>query len=615
MFSSYYLFIFIALHTAHSKNVTNRCHSVLDLGGECDIHVPDAQGWSGGWCLASISEAGWIRSTVINPVMAVVLSSTVEGGSFPIITGSNSGGSMFAMRYFVLRDYPTLSKWAYPCYLLSNPFRTTCYFHSGFGGISDECYAAAFDVVSMATHIVYGGVFARYGGPLGVASSYAFVCFPFLGNLPVRITKSWSDIVKRYVLMNTHYNVPSNWMAAHTLVSPRDATGGKSPYDYSFTSYLSRAIGSWKYSNNATKITGLNVSAAWVVSASANTQSGFVLMPFSISSKNRYSVTADNSHLTMISLIISFVMVRKVMKEHQVLNTAVFTEVKNCDGGCPILDGGFSDNAPLTPVVAASMKLPTQTRPSWILSVGAASTMSTIKYLMGTAPMAIWTFGGINVCPFTIGGLCTMITKLRTLMVGVISFKSQQSYFSISNAYGVYRPDMQLMVPYCGDPLAFDLFEGMCNADSVCDMWATILPNTLNAIFFSPDVYVIVFVMAFLQVTPVSSRFVKLYMPQQMWNIQYYSHMDLWFPNFDAVQPGKGGMGFTNIAGNSFLDYMTYLNLRLVQYIFETKQQAIRYSRTGFLLCDHKLYEAVETKTFTQGQFLGKQTHSRPKIK
>merc|ERR1719335_1849160 len=93
---------------------------------------------------------------------------------------------MFSIRYMVLRSYATTSKFTYPCYLLTEPYRTTCYFHSGFGSITSECESEAFTVVMTATFTVYSGLMALYGGPLGVASVFCATYFPFLAGLPLR---------------------------------------------------------------------------------------------------------------------------------------------------------------------------------------------------------------------------------------------------------------------------------------------------------------------------------------------------------------------------------------------------------------------------------------------
>merc|ERR1719310_1554259 len=111
---------------------------------------------------------------------------------------------------------------------------------------------------------------------------------------------------------------------------------------------------------------------------------------------------------------------------------------------------------------------------------------------------------------------------------------------------------------------------------------------------FTADVYSIVFAMTFLQPTKVSSRFVYTYMPQSMWQVEYYSNMDAWFPDFDALSTSKGGIGFTNLAGNALLDFMTYLNMRLVGWLVHTKETAAKFLSGVTPPCFYQKYRKTE---------------------
>jgi hypothetical protein len=609
----------LSLHSTTAQislkyNLTERnlCNEVKALGFfQCeDVEVPEAHGWSGGWCLASMAEAGWLRSGSINPIMSVLLSTNAAEGLLPITTGSNSGGSMFAIRYFTLRNFPLATKWSYPCYLLHNPFKDVCYFHAGFGAISNECYSETFNVISLSASLVYGKLIEKYGGPMGVVSVYVGVYFPYISGLPLRSGEMvWSKFVKSYILFDKRYNLPSNWLVAHTLDSPAQA--GQNPYNFGYDSYLARCTRAFildkdKYSAPPAH----NISVAWVCAGSANTQTGFAMAPFAIAGKSWDGLTAQSALsplLKMFALLISYLMVKRLMSAHTLLTIKdSYTTFQGCKDGCPIMDGGFTDNAVLTPIISGSVKI-SPNRPAWISSIGASSTMATVKYLMGFGPLSIYTMAGVNVCPFTQGGLCTMISRVRELAVGTLPALSEQAYNDLGNAYQVFRPEVKLMTPYCGDPLSYDLFDGECNADSVCDMWAVIIPSTINLVTFTADVYVIVFVMAYIQSTPVSARFVKTYLPQAMWVMQYYEHMDQWFPDFDAISPSKGGIGFTNLAGNSFLDWMTYLNQRLVGYLFDTKKDAHELVRGTAPACYYDIYEMVAGQAYDEPTFLAKE--------
>jgi len=600
----------VHLHKSHGslgENNSFDCtsqESITELKNNCEIHAPQANGWSGGFCLASVSEAGWTRSTFINPVMAAILSASETAGFHPIITASNSGGSMFATRYFALRYQNAIDSWTYPCYLLARPFAAVCFFHSHFGTITNECYAEVFNTVGLAATMIYGHLFAVYGGPLGVASTYAAVYFPFLADLPNQVAHLvWDEFIARYAAAPTFYGSIQEWVVAFTLDAPLVASGGTNQYNYGFDSFMSRFI---------TSIEHHNVSMAVIVAASANTQSAFNILPFALSGKSWDGVTSStafNAPLKLIALVLAFVMVKKLLGTYALMDVGQIAFPSRCTIGCPVMDGALTDNGPLTPIVSAATLLAEEIRPDWIISIGAASTMATVEFLMGSGALEIWSFGGINVCPFTVGGICKMASKVRVLLVDTLPTKSQAAYFNLVNSYGVYRPELQLLTPYCGDPLTYDLFAAECEADSVCDMWATIVPSEMNEVMFTTDEYIVVFVMTFLQATPVSARFVRNYMPEAVFDISYYEHMGSWFPNFDAMSPNKGGIGFTGIAGNSFLDFMTYLNIRLAGYLFETKVFAHEFSSLmdGNPDCLYHTYEKVENLTYTQPLFLGLQ--------
>jgi len=573
-----------------SQNTTGNIFSV-------DVHGPSAQGWSGGWCLASMSEAGWLRSTVLSSRMSEVLSMGLK--TFPLMTGTNSGGSMFATRYFVLTNHASTKLWNYPCYLMSRPYSVACFFHGTFGAISSECYAETFNVIMTATTVAYGSIIQNYGGPLGVASTYLGVYFPFLADLPAKASSlSWNAFTKRFLRYDTRSNAPSNWLAAHTLDAP--VLAGKNLYNYGFNSFLSRAVSAFHGATLAPSSS--NLSIAWVVAASANTQSGIVLLPFALAGKSWDGVgAASNGASKLFAMVISFTMVKKMMATHEVMDATVLGEDSRAciQSGCPILDGGFTDNAPLTPILSQGTGMPSQIRPSWIISVGASSTMATIKYLMGVGPLHVYEMGGINMCPFTIAGICNMLSKVRDLSVLYLPRNSVVAYRDLGATFQVFRPEIKLLAPYCADPLTYDLFHGQCEADGMCDMWSTAIPSRLNNVRFTPDPFVFVFVMAYLKKTPVSARFVNLYAPQEMWEIEYYSHMDMWFPNFDATASAKGGIGFTNIAGNAFMDFMTYLNIRLVAYLVKTKVEAKEIVKGMLPGCFYKEYEEVAAKTMS----------------
>jgi len=578
-------------------DVIDNTHNTSIANYQRSRNVPEGQGWSGGWCLASMAEAGWMRSTAISSEMSTVLG--IGENSFPSITATNSGGSMFGIRYFTLKKQKTSKLWNYPCYLLSRPYSVACFFHSSFGLISSECHAETFNVILTATSMAYGSIISYYGGPLGVASTYLGVYFPFLADLPMKAsTMKWHLFVKKFIGFNTNENIPTNWLTAHTLDAPQVA--GRNPYNYGFNSYLSRAVGAYHGTTSAP--TQLNVSTTWMVAASANTQTGITMLPFALSTKNWDGTgAAGNGMARVFATVVSFVMAKRLMATHEIMDSAELqaTNPSCLKNGCPIMDGGFTDNAPLTPILSQGIKMPSNLRPSWIISVGASSTMATVKYLMGVGALHVYEMGGINVCPFTDVGICRVIKNIQGLVIQTLPTASLVAYKDLGSAYQVFRPEIRLMTPYCTDPLTYDLFAGQCAADGMCDMWSSVIPSHINLIDFTPDPAVFVFIMVYLQQTPVSSRFVNLYAPQEMWQIEYYEHMESWFPKFDAVAPAKGGIGFTNIAGNSFMDFMTYLGIRLVAYISKTRTDAQELVAGSLPECHYSEYRRVESRLTT----------------
>lgn len=266
-----------------------------------------ARGWAHvafDWLIREVAD----YTTIYNPNGGLV-----KAGLLPIVTGSNSGGSMFATRYFALRTTPSATKWSYPCYLLAEPYRTVCYYHAGFGDISQECESETMNVLNLATATVYGGIMTAYGGPLGTASVFLYVYFPFLSGLPVRSKNlQWSEFVKKNVMFSTSFGLPSNWVAAHTLDSPIAA--GTPTYNYGFDSYLSRACRAYSVQGSTWSMNAMgNVSVAWSVAVSANVQSALVLMPYALASKTWDAQSASSPVTPALRIFALLVVIRKML--------------------------------------------------------------------------------------------------------------------------------------------------------------------------------------------------------------------------------------------------------------------------------------------------------------
>merc|ERR1719263_2434258 len=135
-------------------------------------------------------------------------------------------------------------------------------------------------------------------------------------------------------------------------------------------------------------------------------------------------------------------------------------------------------------------------------------------------------------------------------------------------------------------------------------MWSTILPSSLNMVAFTPAVHVTLIVMLYLAQTPVSRRWVNDNIPQKMLRMNYWHNMADWFPNIQAAAPDKGGVGFTNNAGNAILDYMTYLALRLSWQLFRNKIDAYLVWMGGRPPCSYVTYSRLSDASLSHIKFM-----------
>jgi len=554
-----------------------------------DLHVTHSESVSGGYCLASMTAAGYYRAGSVNPIVELISELSGKHGNSPSVTGSNSGGTMFIIRYFAYRDIPVMNKWTYPCYLLNSVYKSICFFHGNFGVISEECYSETQNLVSVAIATIYGVLQQHNGGPLGVVASYCSVYFIFLANLPISADQNgFISFWTTRAHWNSQKGFMSNWVAAFSLVHPLEASNGVQSYDYGWNSYLSRGMSASSLNDWYS-----NVSVYTAASISANTLSGINMIPFSFAGKawdTSTDASGASSILKMLGLITSFVMMKKMISQHTVLITR---QIQKCEGGCPILDGGFTDNGPITPVLAIASQTIENLLPRQLSLLGPSSTMGSIEYILGRGAMTI-SNAGINLCPFTQIGLCNMMTTMRKLVVPLLPMEVGESYRDIAARYSIFRPDQQSMKPSCSDPLIFDHFQSMCEGDGICHMYASSVPGILTAIRFSVAVHNFVLSMLWLAPTHIASRFVFQYIPQAMLNIKYYSNMDTWFPDFVATAPQKGGVGFTKVAGHSLLDFLTYLVQRMMASEISIRVMAFKIS-AGFLpSCGYHIFAASQ---------------------
>jgi hypothetical protein len=388
---------------------------------------------------------------------------------------------------------------------------------------------------------------------LGVLVSFLSVYYPFCSDIPIEdlatpVLAYW----RQYGVWNSNFGIHPTWGLAVSLVQGDHSFEGKEALAMSLKNYLPRGL--YLHHSDAWYS---NATVYKVASFSANTLSLLVMMPFGFPPS---AGVASMSHLYHITF--GFFQVQRLTAAHQIVSTR---KIKGCEGlGCPILDGAATDNGPTTQGIAETSKAHENLRIRQLTVVGPASTMVSMKYILGQGAMGLESFGGLNVCPLARPEACTVITRIRDLVVPVLPERESKSYRKISMQYLLWRPSHQALSSYCGDPLVFDIFLGMCSVESLCHLWADVVPGVVTGIVFMVSTLVLVVSMLWLAPNPLSSRYVEGYVPNALMEIPYYSHMTSWFPNYAGTAEQKGGIAFTKPAGHSLLDLLTWLSTRLL---------------------------------------------------
>jgi hypothetical protein len=544
-----------------------------------------------------LANAGWFRAGAINAAVEVVLHVGNKMHTLPVITASNSGGSMFAVRYLVLRALPTYYKWTYPCYLLPASLATVCFFHSPFGAVSGECAAERFNVVSMATSTVFAGVIANYGGPLGAASSMVSVWGPFLSDLVLPVSNFMG-----FWMMTTHYMEPfatlATWLVAYTLVSPEAAQDSK--FNYGWDSFLPRCF-SPLLPGGKPREDVANMSVTSVVSISANTLTGFSMMPTALSAQG-WSISGPSAPMLKIMAVsLSYIMTKRLMSSHQILY--ITFEAGQCmTGACPAMDGTYTDNGPLTPTLSFASRGPALSRVTHVAMSGPTATFAQMKYLLGQGPLGVYTAQGGNNCPFTEPAICMMLGEVRALVVSNLPREEWKDYEDLASVYQVWRPEAQVIAPFCGNPVLIDEMEGQCKSMGFCSATMVVVPSKIADIAITPDPYRCIISAVFLSPSPLAARFVRQYIPIELYRIRYFSNMENWFPDFSLTAPEKGGVAFNFPAGHSLLDYVTFLAQRLILEELEMDMEANDLVEGKTPACGlHGFYEVSEENNVVAG--------------
>lgn len=240
---------------------------------------------------------------------------------------------------------------------------------------------------------------------------------------------------------------------------------------------------------------------------------------------------------------------------------------------------------------------------------GPASTFSMFNYQLGKGPYDIWSGGGagINLCPFELPQLCGLITTLRKIVVSNFDQETAKTYIDLSSAFGMYLAENQVISPFCGDPLAYDEFHAQCKASSFCSLEASVVPSKKELISFTAEPMLIVIAVVYLSSTPIAVNFVEDFLPSRLRSLPYFEHMDQWFPNYQFISQGKGGMGFTRPAAHTLMDYMSYLSLRLALALWETKDGAWNLHAGTLPLCGYTIYSEVSGQSASDFDFMRSQ--------
>jgi len=574
--------------TAYYGQFTNT--SAGALGPKCEgLDTPESNTVSGGFCLAELVAAGWYRASAVNIIASLILELDEFVGKVPVSTTSNSGGTMFTTRYMALRSARVDAKFSFPCYLLSMEFSKVCFAHGYFGELTSICESETFSVSAGAAYTVFGPLLGMYGGPFGVASTYIGVYWPFLADLPIPAAEfNYISFWTAHSAFNTVMGKESTWVIAATIVDPGNG------YVYGWESYNSRGL-------PALTVDGAPNTGAWfanqtvyqVAAYSANSVSGISMIPVMLTKPWNGLISPMSIMLKLVSLALSLVSVNSMMAKQVIVVGSACGNARQC----PIMDGGYTDNGPVTPAVSFASMLPAVMRPTQVAIAGPSSTFAVIKYTFGIGPLGLWSFSGINVCPFTQVSICTLIGKVKDIYVSTLEADAMSEYYSLASVYEFWKPEAQVFVPYCGDPLIYDNFHGECMTEGMCHTFATIVPGSVTLISWTTEVYIVTLTFVLESPTPLSARLVDKYIPVEMLRLDYYHSMSDWFPDYALTAPQKGGAGFTKYAGHSLLDFFTFLVQRLAdKYVLARLEASNLYygSKPG---CGYKVYKKVEEFT------------------
>lgn len=576
-------------------------------------------GWSlarsGGACLAILTLTGTERVASLNEIAKYLFLGDVTVSSLPAITTSSSGGSIFAARWSVLRSFKMTGKFVYPCYKLHSRFREVCTFHQAFGALADVCDYEFYTVFLQAWMNAHRQLLFTATFQLLVHLQYYYI---YINTLPLKPKQQQHAAVFFDAFTQWQDHGPGTWGIGIDLVSPAEATPA-AKYNYGFPAHLPRSYLSYqpmKFTEedpHCVKFRGWkspsrygNRSVTELVSQSANILAVGILVPFSLNGNNWDATQAsqDLGRLKVLGLTITFVVVKRLLNRGQLnLNPASYYGWNLCEAGCPLLDTGIIDNGPVATNAAYLSSMPECNMPSQIHVSSTASAFGLFNFYMGKGNLDIWAGGGNNLCPFADVSVCGVLTSFREAAKKLVSRETLAKYTELATAYAIWLPQNQFLASHCGDPIVFDTFKGMCEAKSYCHLTTTVLPSLKLQIRFTTTILSVVFSVLYLAPTALAKNFAHDFLPQRIFDLPSFRHIDDWFPAFSLDGAEKGGTAFFKAPGHALMDYLTFAVIRLTPSALEAKHIAKVLVSGGQVDCEFSTFSQVEDLSLPEQGF------------
>jgi len=268
-----------------------------------------------------------------------------------------------------------------------------------------------------------------------------------------------------------------------------------------------------------------------------------------------------------------------------------------------MIDSGLIDNGPVVPGISFISEMQTCEIPTHMHVASSTSGFGLFNFYMGQDKLDVWSGAGLNLCPFRDVSYCGAVTQLRELVKRMVPEDVLQKYTELSTAYAVWLPQNQILVSFCGDPIAFDNFKGMCRAKSYCFMATTVIPSLKMRISFTVQIISVIFSVLYLAPTALAKNFVHDYLPQRIYTLPSLQHIAVWFPAFSTMGEEKGGFPFFKPHGHALLDYMTFAVVRLTPEVVRAKLAALPLTRGDSPDCEYANYLSLSDVSIDESKF------------